>query len=150
MEGGDECGPYPRARYSSTATYSISAGDISYKDYPNLASSGNFHFAATENIGNITRHDFFRQSLSLTMKGEDECGPYPRARYSSNTPRHKQYSLEQTRLKSFKEKNWPIGLTQTPEQLANAGFYYSGIFVIIYSSSFVPKSFYMVLTFRHI
>jgi len=52
--------------------------------------------------------------------------PYERARYSSNTPRHKQYFLEQTRFKSFKEKNWPIGLTQTPEQLANAGFYYLG------------------------
>ena len=142
MAGGDECGPYPRAKYSSTATYSISVEDISNKDYPNLASSEHFNFADTKSIGNVTRHDFFRQSLSLTMKGKDECGPYPRARlYPRNTPRHKQYSLEQTRFKSFKEKNWPIGLTQTPEQLANAGFYYSGIFVIIHSSSFVPKSF---------
>ena len=81
------------------------------------------------------------------MEGEDECGPYPRTRYSINsttqqdTPRNKQYSLEQNRFKSFKEKNWPKGLTQTPEQLANAGFYYLGIFIVISSVNFVPKSF---------
>ena len=149
MEGEDECGPYPRARYSSTATDRISVEDVSYKDYPNLASSEHFDFTDTENIGNVIRNPFLRQSLSLTMKGEDECGPYPRARYSSNTPRHKQYFLEQTRFKSFKEKNWPIGLTQTPEQLANAGFYYLGMFCITCSSSFVPK-YSMLLIVRYI
>ena len=101
MEGEDECGPYPRARYSSTATDRISVEDVSYKDYPNLASSEHFDFTDTENIGNVIRH---------------------------SPPRNKQYSLEQNRFKSFKEKNWPIGLTQTPEQLANAGFYYLGMF----------------------
>ena len=141
MSAGDDCGPHLRARYSSTATYSISVKDIFDKDYPSLASNEYLDFADTENIGNVIKNPFLRQSLSLTMKGEDECGPYPRARYSSNTPRHKQYFLEQTRFKSFKEKNWPVGLTQTPEQLANAGFYYLGIFFIMCSSSFVQKSF---------
>ena len=114
MEGEDECGPYPMARISSTATDRISVEDVSYKEYPNLASSEHFDFADTNNSGNVIRH---------------------------SPPRNKQYSIEQNRFKSFKEKNWPIGLTQTPEQLANAGFYYLGIFVIICSSSFVQKSF---------
>jgi len=99
MDGEDECGPYPMARYSSTATDRVSVEDVSYKEYPNLASSEHFDFADTKNSGNVIRH---------------------------SPPRNKQYSLEQNRFKSFKEKNWPIGLTQTPEQLANAGFYYLG------------------------
>lgn len=41
-------------------------------------------------------------------------------------PRFEKYSIEVHRLESFKDKSWPIGLTQSPEELANAGFYYLG------------------------
>ena len=96
MEGEDECGPYPRARFSSTATDRISVEDVTYKEFP---SREHFDFVDTENVGNVIRH---------------------------SPPRNKEYSIEKNRFKSFKEKNWPIGLTQTPELLAKAGFYYLG------------------------
>jgi len=77
MDGEDECGPYPMARYSSTATDRVSVEDVSYKEYPNLASSEHFDFADTKNSGNVIRH---------------------------SPPRNKQYSLEQNRFKIFQRK----------------------------------------------
>ena len=41
-------------------------------------------------------------------------------------PRFDKHSIEEHRLSSFKDKAWPIGLTQSPEELARAGFYYLG------------------------
>ena len=41
-------------------------------------------------------------------------------------PRFDKHSIEEHRLNSFKDKAWPIGLTQSPEELARAGFYYLG------------------------
>lgn len=37
---------------------------------------------------------------------------------------HPEYVLELNRIKTFKD--WPIALTQTPEMLSDAGFYYTG------------------------
>ncbi|XP_066999485.2 death-associated inhibitor of apoptosis 2 [Anabrus simplex] len=40
-------------------------------------------------------------------------------------PRHPKYSTVESRLRTFKD--WPCGLQQTPNQLAQAGFYYTGV-----------------------
>lgn len=39
-------------------------------------------------------------------------------------PKRKEYLTYEVRLKSF--KHWPEKVTQTPEELAEAGFYYCG------------------------
>ena len=90
----------------------------------------------------------------MATKGEDECGIYQYislqdpdflkqpvgygtyldgevCRLSSNIiphtpPKFSTLSIEENRLKTFNEKSWPVGLTQKPEQLAKAGFYYMG------------------------
>lgn len=41
-------------------------------------------------------------------------------------PRAREFSTEEQRLKTFKDRLWPIGLQQRPEVLAKAGFYYRG------------------------
>ena len=41
-------------------------------------------------------------------------------------PRVKEFSTEEQRLKTFKDRHWPIGLNQKPETLSKAGFYYRG------------------------
>jgi baculoviral IAP repeat-containing protein 7/8 len=43
---------------------------------------------------------------------------------SFTEPVHPRYSLVHSRLATF--KNWPRSLTQTPDELAEAGFYYTG------------------------
>ena len=43
-------------------------------------------------------------------------------------PKNPYYSTYDTRLESFREHNWPPGMPQKPEQLAEAGFYYLGYF----------------------
>ncbi|XP_059479670.1 E3 ubiquitin-protein ligase XIAP-like [Neocloeon triangulifer] len=40
------------------------------------------------------------------------------------SPKHPEKIFKSERLKTF--KNWPKGLSQTPEVLANSGFYYTG------------------------
>lgn len=40
------------------------------------------------------------------------------------TYRHPEYQTRESRIASF--INWPSELTQTPEQLADAGLYYTG------------------------
>jgi hypothetical protein len=42
-------------------------------------------------------------------------------------PKYREFSTEEQRLKTFKDRLWPIGLNQKPELLAKAGFYYRGI-----------------------
>ena len=90
------------------------------------------------------------------MEGEDVCGLYsngpgqssskniPLQPTSSKTyrdcdvyqsdsniiphfpPKYREFSTEEQRLKTFKDRLWPIGLNQKPEVLAKAGFYYRG------------------------
>lgn len=58
--------------------------------------------------------------------GRDECG----VRAPSTTPRHmpgpvhKKYASQAARLSTFKD--WPRSLRQKPEDLADAGFFYTG------------------------
>ena len=94
----------------------------------------------------------------MAAKGEDECGPYPHKTGQAsvflpqqvcykthsdgeayqhpsniiphNPPKFSSFSIEDNRLKTFNEKSWPVGLTQKPEQLAKAGFYYTGKYYI--------------------
>ena len=40
-------------------------------------------------------------------------------------PRHPQFAIEASRLKSY-NRNWPSNLTQTPDLLSSAGFFYLG------------------------
>nr|ALR70562.1 inhibitor of apoptosis protein 3 [Anticarsia gemmatalis multiple nucleopolyhedrovirus]ALR71819.1 inhibitor of apoptosis protein 3 [Anticarsia gemmatalis multiple nucleopolyhedrovirus] len=57
---------------------------------------------------------------AVQVVGQDECG-------SSRVmpgPIHPKYGSESARLKTFED--WPLSLKQRPEQLAEAGFYYTG------------------------
>ncbi|AAZ38285.1 IAP-3 [Agrotis segetum nucleopolyhedrovirus A] len=54
--------------------------------------------------------------------GEDECG----SRSGDNAPKHPAFVSYDARIETYKNK-WPRALTQTPHQLASAGFYYTGI-----------------------
>jgi hypothetical protein len=42
-----------------------------------------------------------------------------------NSINNNDFAIESNRLKSY--KNWPISMKQKPEQLSDAGFYYSGL-----------------------
>jgi baculoviral IAP repeat-containing protein 7/8 len=56
---------------------------------------------------------------------EDEYGTRRRpSRIEQNEISHPEYRLLQERTKSF--KMWPVGLKQKPQELADAGFFYSG------------------------
>ncbi|XP_063372169.1 death-associated inhibitor of apoptosis 1-like [Cydia amplana] len=55
--------------------------------------------------------------------GQDECGmraPPPDA----SVPPHPRYNTKAARLRTF--KHWPKSIKQKPEELAEAGFYYTG------------------------
>lgn len=51
--------------------------------------------------------------------GDDDSGCFIRSR-----PKHSAYSVKQVRLNSFTD--WPKSLMQKPEQLSDAGFFYTG------------------------
>lgn len=62
--------------------------------------------------------------------GRDECGarappPPASAPVRMPGPVHARYASEASRLKTFKE-NWPRSMRQKPEELAEAGFFYTG------------------------
>ncbi|GBP45952.1 Apoptosis inhibitor IAP [Eumeta japonica] len=57
--------------------------------------------------------------------GTDECGPRPPAPAGRLAgPAHPQYATTAARLASFKD--WPRSMPQKPEDLADAGFFYTG------------------------
>lgn len=67
-------------------------------------------------------------SSDTSGSGRDECGSRTPTG-SSSPPRmagpvHPRYASENARLKSFKD--WPRSMKQTPEELAEAGFFYTG------------------------
>ncbi|AHH82682.1 IAP-3 [Buzura suppressaria nucleopolyhedrovirus] len=55
--------------------------------------------------------------------GQDVCGT--REVIFAPSPAHPQYATKTARLRTF-ERNWPCALKQKPEQLADAGFFYTG------------------------
>ncbi|KAL4716153.1 hypothetical protein ACJJTC_013930 [Scirpophaga incertulas] len=62
-----------------------------------------------------------------TSAGRDECGvraPQTTSPVRMPGPVHPQYASEAARLNSFKD--WPRCMRQKPEDLAEAGFYYTG------------------------
>ncbi|KAJ8716649.1 hypothetical protein PYW07_003276 [Mythimna separata] len=67
-------------------------------------------------------------SSETSSNGRDECGS--RAATSSTTPPrmtgpvHPRYASETARLRSFQD--WPRCMKQKPEELAEAGFFYTG------------------------
>ncbi|XP_026749079.1 inhibitor of apoptosis protein isoform X2 [Galleria mellonella] len=59
---------------------------------------------------------------STSTSGHDECGT--RALPTKATPVHPQYATKAARLRTFND--WPLSMPQKPEDLADAGFYYTG------------------------
>ena len=49
----------------------------------------------------------------------DECGP-----------KNPKYTNIFKRVDTFEKRSWPPGIPQKPRELADAGFYYTGTFVI--------------------
>ena len=54
-----------------------------------------------------------------TVRFEDEC-----------TPQHPNYRNIFKRMDTFQERSWPPGIPQKPRKLADAGFYYTGIYIM--------------------
>jgi hypothetical protein len=69
---------------------------------------------------NFNEHRFLRNKRNPTAYDLSRLGLK-----KVKTPEHLDYASYQTRLNSF--TTWPTHMTQTREQLAEAGFYYSGI-----------------------
>lgn len=61
-----------------------------------------------------------RKAVGNVPLGHDECGSLALAA----RPAHPSYMVEAARLDSF--AGWPLRMRQTPAQLADAGFYYTG------------------------
>lgn len=57
----------------------------------------------------------------LAGAGADECGTVA---LLQPKPKHPQYVTEHSRLASYSD--WPPSMAQTPQQMAEAGFYYTG------------------------
>ena len=78
----------------------------------------------TDNATAYTSHNGSEQRTSdfsytsRTSVGSSRPPPVRKAKYP-------QYTVESVRLATFRE--WPSSLTQQPEDMAKAGFYYSGI-----------------------
>ncbi|XP_063535037.1 baculoviral IAP repeat-containing protein 3-like isoform X1 [Cydia strobilella] len=65
--------------------------------------------------------------LAMDGNGQDECGvraPPTGASVCMPGPVHPRYNTEAARLRTFKD--WPKSMKQKPEELAEAGFYYTG------------------------
>ena len=60
------------------------------------------------------------RACDKTVRFEDEC-----------TPQHPKYRNIFKRMDSFKELSWPPGIPQMPRKLADAGFYYTGILILL-------------------
>ena len=54
-----------------------------------------------------------------TVRFEDEC-----------TPQHPKYRNIFKRMDTFQERSWPPGIPQKPRKLADAGFFYTGIYIM--------------------
>lgn len=60
-----------------------------------------------------------------SAEGRDECGAQGATRDTQMPgPKHPRYATEQSRLASFSD--WPRSMGQKPEDLAEAGFFYTG------------------------
>lgn len=102
--------------------------------------SKNCSFLKHMDVGNIPVDPQNPPPLpSLETTGFDECGIF-NIKKSDNcpvipsleklgiqkryTPAHAEYSTLEARLQSF--KSWPVGLKLKPQELAEAGFFYTG------------------------
>lgn len=61
------------------------------------------------------------QCILNKSAGQDVCGT---RELSHNYPAYQQFSTYLLRLKTFKD--WPIALNQKPDEMARAGFFYTG------------------------
>jgi hypothetical protein len=80
----------------------------------------------------------------MTASGHDVCGnglglgntvlmlhSYPEnfdpeRRHLLRPPKSRDFSTLQSRLASFEKHRWPVSMSQRPQQLAEAGFFYEG------------------------
>ena len=60
---------------------------------------------------NITKINNTKKRVTFS----DECGP--------NRPEYKDVDA---RISTFERRSWPPSIAQKPQQLAEAGFYYTG------------------------
>ncbi|XP_011630441.1 baculoviral IAP repeat-containing protein 3-like isoform X2 [Pogonomyrmex barbatus] len=108
--------------------------------------SGRCRFVRNIPCGNVPIGTDPNTIPAPTSKGVDVCGPYGsiympysgpdhedqeieervnyRLRDLASRPKHPEYASYAARLASF--DTWPKSMTQTKEELANAGFYYTG------------------------
>lgn len=56
----------------------------------------------------------------------DECGHRDSTKDAGDSPKHPAFNSYNARIKTY-ENLWPRGLSQTPHQLASAGFFYTGV-----------------------
>lgn len=70
---------------------------------------------------------FLKGPSALEHLGRDECGvsaPPPTSAIQMQGPVHPKYASQSARLRSFKD--WPRSMRQKPEDLSDAGFFYTG------------------------
>lgn len=72
--------------------------------------------------------DFKELEKVLPAASYDECGSKSMRRNSKSVEHeaYPEYKSAVARLESFESKLWPIGITQKPRDLVEAGFFYSG------------------------
>jgi len=110
MNGLDECGIY---RTGSSITHTSTSP-------PGSSQDNNFHGGLTRQ-SNITTDcpNFTRRPVSITDQDRSALGII-----NCPGPAHSYYITEQERLKTF--SSWPPALPQKPQELAEAGFFYTG------------------------
>ncbi|CCU56356.1 inhibitor of apoptosis 3 [Mythimna separata entomopoxvirus 'L'] len=67
----------------------------------------------------------FVKNENTNTYGYDECGSSVSKPINTYGPVHPKYKTEVYRVKSFKD--WPPSISQKPEDLAEAGFFYTGL-----------------------
>lgn len=100
---------------------------------------GSLGFNSYRVPSNYRRRMFFRrpnlnQSDSVSSNGgRPPLNPVSEfTSLSRPDPKYADYSLKQKRVESY--RNWPPSAKQKPENLIDAGFFYSGDYFFIYST----------------
>lgn len=108
--------------------------------------SGSFHHAPFTHHGmDLIRRPNLNQSDSiLSNSGHQPVNPVSHefTYLSRPDPKYADYSLKQKRVESY--RNWPPSAKQKPENLVDAGFFYTGeqwLFFLYQKSPKIPRKF---------
>lgn len=108
---------------------------LQQNDFHQLYTPGEFQ-------GFKTRSDFNNGKNHPCMSPENNCCLEEYGEISRQQPRYPQFAIKTIRITSY--RNFPAGKSQTQEELAEAGLFYSGMYSLAQRQT--PPCFFFVLS----